>query len=348
MISDDWLELAVHGLAYAGGVPSASGVLRRKPEDFRVTEQASVEPDGSGEHVWLWIRKRGENTDHVALLLSKLAGVHPRNIGYAGQKDRHAVTEQWFSVHLPGRAEPDWQALDSATITVLSHARHGRKLQRGTLRGNDFVITVRDIAGTAVDLEQRLQRIRSEGVPNYFGTQRFGAGGGNLRTAMQLFANPRMKLSRNRRSMALSAARSLLFNRVLSRRVADGSWNGVLPGDAMQLAGSHSFFVVETLDAELLQRVASQDIHPTGPLYGSGDSPVRGACQVLEDAVLAGFATFARGLAAAGLKQERRALRLPVSGLCWQWLDEATLELAFGLPAGSYATSVLRELVRET
>ncbi|MGB5472849.1 MAG: tRNA pseudouridine(13) synthase TruD [Gammaproteobacteria bacterium] len=346
-MTDDWLELAVHGLAYAGGMPPACGVLRRQPDDFRVTELPSVEPGGSGEHVWLWIRKRSENTDHVAMLLSRLAGVHPRNIGYAGQKDRHAVTEQWFSVHLPGRAEPDWQGLDSDTITVLRHARHGRKLQRGTLSGNEFVITVRDIAGSCAELEERLQRVGSQGVPNYFGAQRFGNGGGNLRTATQLFANPRMKLSRNRRSMALSAARSLLFNRVLSRRVSDGSWNAVLPGDAMQLAGSHSFFVVDTVDAELLQRLASHDIHATGPLAGSGDSPVRDACRVLEAEVLAEFDSLAHGLATVGLKQERRALRLPVAGLCWQWLDETTLELAFGLPAGCYATSVLRELVRE-
>jgi len=346
-MTTDSLELAVHGLARAWGEPPASGSLRRQPEDFRVTELPSVEPGGSGEHVWLWIRKRSENTDHVATLLSKLAGVHPRNISYAGLKDRHAVTEQWFSVHLPGRAEPDWQTLDSGTITVLRHARHARKLQRGTLRGNRFVITVRDIEGTPAALDQRLQQIAANGVPNYFGAQRFGIEGGNLRLAMQLFANPRQRFSRNRRSMALSAARSLLFNRVLSQRVLDGSWDGVIPGDAMQLAGSHSFFVVDNIDAGLQQRVASHDIHATGPLYGSGESPVRGRCQALEQAVLAEFDTIAHGLAAAGLKQERRALRLPVAGLHWQWLDGTSLELAFSLPPGSYATGVLRELVCE-
>jgi tRNA pseudouridine13 synthase len=346
-MATDWLELAVHGLAYAGGEPAARGVLRRQPEDFRVSEIMPFEPDGSGEHVWLWIRKRGTNTDHVALQLSKLAGVHPRAVGYAGLKDRHAVTEQWFSVHLPGRAEPDWRGLDSEALTVLRHARHGRKLQRGTLRGNGFVITVRDMEGTRPALERRLQRIAVDGVPNYFGIQRFGIDGGNLRTATQLFANPRLRLSRNRRGLALSAARSLLFNRVLSRRVADGSWNGVVPGDAMQLAGSHSFFVVDTVDAELLSRLAGHDIHPTGPLHGKGDSPVRGECLALEAAVLADYEALAQGLAAAGLKQERRALRLSVADLHWHWPDDTTLELAFTLPAGSYATSVLRELVHE-
>jgi len=347
-MTDTLLEQAVHGLARAWGDPPASGLLRRTPEDFRVTELPSVEPGGAGEHVWLWIRKRSENTDHVATLLSKLAGVHPRDIGYAGLKDRHAVTEQWFSVHLPGRADPDWQTLDSDTITVLHHVRHGRKLQRGTLRGNRFVITVQDCKGSRTDLEQRLRQVGTDGVPNYFGAQRFGLGGSNLRVASQLFANPRMKLTRNRRSLALSAARSLLFNRVLSQRVHDGSWNGVLPGDAMQLAGSHSFFVVDSTDAGLQQRIASQDIHATGPLHGDGDSPVRDRCRALEAAVLAEFDSIARGLAAAGLRQERRALRLPVADLHWQWPDETTLELMFSLPAGSYATSVLRELVSDS
>lgn len=346
-MSTDWLELAVHGLAYANGRPAATGVLRRAPEDFRVTELASVEPTGSGEHVWLWIRKRDTNTDHVATLLSKLARVHPRNIGYAGLKDRRAVTEQWFSVHLPGQAEPDWSALDSDAVTVLRHARHTRKLQRGTLRGNAFVITVRDVEAQREALEARLARVAADGVPNYFGAQRFGGDGANLRTALQLFDNPRLRLSRNRRSLALSAARSLLFNRVLSRRVEDATWNGVLPGDAMQLAGSHSYFVVETPDADLQRRVAEHDIHPTGPLAGQGDSPAQGACRALEEAVLAEFKDLADGLAAAGLKQERRALRLPVGDLCWQWPDETSLELSFTLPAGSYATSVLRELVTE-
>ncbi len=347
MTGDDWLALAVQGLAHAWGGPPVSGLLRRQAEDFRVTELSKLEPDGCGEHVWLWIRKRGENTDHVATLLSKLAGVHPRHIGYAGLKDRHAVTEQWFSVHLPGRTEPDWQTLCTDTITVLRHARHGRKLQRGTLRGNGFVIAVRECDGSRTDLERRLRQIRTGGVPNYFGEQRFGIAGGNLRTASQLFANPHMRISRNRRSLALSAARSLLFNRVLSQRVRDGSWNGVLPGDAMQLAGSHSFFMADGIDASLLARVASHDVHATGPLHGSGDSVVRDRSLALETAVLAGFDAIARGLAAAGLKQERRALCLPVADLQWRWLDETALELAFSLPAGSYATSVLCELVSE-
>lgn len=331
-------------LAYAYGGAPATGSLRLNPEDFQVRELPLLEPDGSGEHVWLWIRKRGENTDHIAGLLSQHAGVHPREVSYAGLKDRHALTEQWFSVHLPGRAEPDWKALDSATVTVLRHARHARKLQRGALRGNAFCITVRAVCGDLLRLQTVLEQVVSAGVPNYFGEQRFGIGGSNLQTAAQLFRNPRMKLSRNRRSLALSAARSLLFNAVLSQRVADGSWDRALSGDAMQLDGSHSFFIAETGDTSIPQRLAALDIHPTGPLCGKGDSPVQGACRELEDAVLSNYAGYLDGLAAAGLRQERRALRLPVSGLHWHWPQPDLLVLEFSLPAGCYATSVLREL----
>ncbi len=340
-------DQAIHDLAYAHGGPPASGRLRCSPEDFRVTELPLVEPAGSGEHVWLWVRKRNENTDHVAGRLASHAGVHPRQVSYAGLKDRHAVTEQWFSVHLPGREEPDWQALDPDTLSIVRSVRHTRKLQRGALRGNAFRITVRDVAGDLPALGERLAQVAAQGVPNYFGPQRFGRDGGNLRLAEQLFRNPRMKLSRNRRSLALSAARSLLFNQVLSRRVRAGSWNGILPGDAMQLDGSRSFFIVDDIDAALPGRVAAQDVHPTGPLYGRGEPVVRGACLELEAGVLEGYREICRGLEQAGLKQERRALRLRVTGLQWQWPESGVLLLEFSLPAGCYATSVLRELVEE-
>jgi tRNA pseudouridine13 synthase len=318
--------------------------LRRAAEDFQVCELPLLEPQGSGEHVWLWITKRGENTGHVAGLLAQYAGVHPRGVGYAGLKDRHAVTAQWFSVHLPGRAEPDWQALNSETVTIHRHLRHGRKLQRGALRGNAFRITLRAVDGARPDLQALLERLRHGGVPNYFGEQRFGSGGSNLHTALQLFRNPRMRLSHSRRSLALSAARSLLFNAVLSQRVRDGTWNRAMAGDAMQLDGSHSFFPAGEEDAGLIPRLAALDIHPTGPLFGAGASPVQGDCRELECAVLADYGPYCDGLVAAGLRQERRALRVRVTDLVWHWPAADELVLEFSLPAGSYATGVLREL----
>jgi tRNA pseudouridine13 synthase len=335
-------------LAYAWGKPPVSGRIRQHPEDFQVTEIPLLEPDGAGEHVWLWIRKRNENTLDVAGQLARFAGVHPRQVSFAGLKDRNAVTEQWFSVQLPGKDEPRWEDMSSDTLTVLRDARHSRKLRRGTLKGNAFRITVRDIDGGRDELDQRLAVIAREGVPNYFGEQRFGRGGSNLQTADRLFSNPKLRLSRNKRSLALSAARSLLFNQVLSARVAAANWNTPLAGDAMQLHGSHSYFIADSIDADLSGRMAAQDVHPTGPLHGRGENPVRDVCRKLETRVLAEHAGWCAGLEAAGLKQDRRALRLGVADLIWQWGPCGELLLAFSLPAGAYATSVLRELLLNT
>jgi len=342
------IYLPTTSLAYAWGKPAATGHMRQHPEDFQVTEIPLLEPDGAGEHVWLWIRKRNENTLDVAGQLASFAGVHPRQVSFAGLKDRTAVTVQWFSVQLPGQDEPHWEDMNSATLTVLRHARHSRKLRRGTLKGNTFRITLRDIEGDRDALEHRLTVIAREGVPNYFGEQRFGRDGSNLQTADRLFSNPKLRLSRNKRSLALSAARAVLFNQVLSARVTAGNWNTPLAGDAMQLAGSHSYFIAETVDVDLSKRVATQDIHPTGPLYGRGENPVQGACLKLETNVLADHADRCNGLEAAGLQQDRRALRLGVAGLNWQWEASGELVLSFSLPAGSYATSVLREMILNT
>lgn len=332
-------------LARAWGDTPARGRLRVAPEDFQVSEIPLLEPEGDGEHIWVLVRKRLQNTADVAGLLARCAGVPQRDVSYAGLKDRQAVTEQWFSVHLPGRTLPDWSAIGSPDVSVLQQARHGRKLRRGALRGNRFRIKVRDLVTDPVQLQYRLETIAAEGVPNYFGEQRFGRNGSNLRIAERLFSNPRMRLSRHQRGLALSAARSLLFNAVLSRRVSEGSWNRALPGDAMQLQGSHSYFIATLVDAELQQRVAAHDVHPTGPLHGRGAAAVEAGVLALETAVLAGYPGWRAGLEAAGLKQERRALRLIPEDLGWTQPEANVLCMEFSLPAGAYATSVLRELL---
>jgi tRNA pseudouridine13 synthase len=339
------LQQAIHSLAFAAGCPAVSACIRQTPEDFQVNEIPLLEPDGSGEHVWLLIRKRLENTAQVAEQLARFSGVPPRDVSYAGMKDRQAVTEQWFSVQLPGKDDPDWKALDSETITVISFSRHSRKLRRGALKGNAFRLVLRELEGEHAVLDERLVRISKEGVPNYFGAQRFGRDGSNLHAAQQLFKNPRRRMTRTKRGMALSSARSFLFNQVLSQRVEAGNWNQAIAGDALQLQGSHSFFIAESLDPELTGRVEQQDVHPTGPLYGRGESGVQADCLQLETAILASYPQWLEGLETLGLKQARRALRVPVEGLEWNWTGSDELELKFSLPAGAYATSVLRELV---
>lgn len=331
--------------SYVLGAPLATATLRATPEDFEVHEVLGFEPDGTGEHALLLIQKRNTNTEWLARELGKFAGVKQVDVGYGGLKDRNAVTSQWFSVNLSGKAEPDWMQLESADTRVLRITRNRRKLQRGAHRGNRFVITLRDVNGNANELETRLRAIREHGVPNYFGEQRFGIAAHNIERARAMFAGDIQVKDRHQRGLYLSAARSLLFNAVLSKRIAERAWNTALPGDALMLEGTHSFFVADVIDATLTQRLHSGDVHPTGPLWGRGQSPVRAAARSLEDAVLHEYALFRGGLEQAGLEQERRALRLRVGQLDWRFGPDGTLRLEFMLSSGAYATTVLRELV---
>lgn len=299
--------------------------------------------DGTGEHLWLKVRKRGLNTEQVARQLARSAGVAPRQVGYAGMKDRRAVTVQWFSVHLPGRPDPVWAGLPPG-IELLEAARHTRKLQRGALRGNCFEIVLRACRGDPARLRARIDVVRREGVPNYFGEQRFGRGGTNIAHARALFSGGAPVRDRHRRGLYLSAARAFLFNEVLAERLRAGTWQTPLAGEACLLAGSNSFFITEQPDETLRQRLAEHDIHLSGPLWGAGELPARLAVRELELAVIAQHADLARGLEAEGLRQERRALRLIPQEFEATALEPDCWRLRFALPAGSYATAVLREL----
>jgi len=332
--------------AYASGKPALSGVTRALPEDFVVEEVLGFEPDGEGEHVLIHIRKRNTNTDWLAKQLARFAGVKPMDVSYAGLKDRHAITTQWFSIGLAGKPEPDWKQIENDDIQVLHVARHRRKLRRGALKGNRFRLHVIKLSGDMSGLEERLQRVAKEGVPNYFGEQRFGFSYDNLRRADAMFRGEFREPDRHKRGLYLSAARSYLFNEVLSRRVTDGNWNLPLPGEALMLAGSHSFFVADEIDATILGRIEAWDIHPSGPLWGRGEMACRGDAKELEHQVLATHADWCAALEKAGLEQERRELRLPVQDLSWIIdAEQRVLTLSFMLDAGSYATTVLRELI---
>ncbi len=266
-------------------------------------------------------RKRNANTDWVARQIARVAGVRAGDVSYAGMKDRNAVTTQWFSVQLPGREMPDWTPLLSDNLQLQSAVRNSRKLRRGALRGNRFTLVVRELSGAATELEMRLQGIAAQGVPNYFGIQRFGHDAGNLDKAEALFKGTLKVRDRHIRGLYLSAARSHLFNQVLSRRVLDGTWNKALPGEVLMLNGSHSVFVADIVDATLEQRVAAFDVHPTGPLWGRGTSMAQEQALAVEQNALADYATFRTGLEHAGLSQERRALRLMVADLSWEFPD---------------------------
>ena len=323
------------------------GKIRHKPEDFQVDEIMPFVPSGQGEHVWLHIRKTGENTDWLAAQLARIAAVPRKDVGYAGMKDRHAVTTQWFSVQMPGREAPDWQQSLPDSIQIIEEQRHDRKLKRGALQGNRFKLVIRDFIGSEDELSKVVTRIREKGIPNYYGEQRFGHDGANIRKAEQWFKGEFKVKGRTKRSIYLSAARSWIFNHILSERVQQGSWNQAVEGDVFILNNSNSCFL-EPVDNDIIQRINSKDLHPSGALWGRGRLASQAAVLTLEEQVASRFETLCDGLERNGLKQERKALRLNVDDLDYtHTVDEAEsvrVSLAFTLPAGAFATAVLAEI----
>lgn len=328
-------------LPYAHGGPPIAAQLRREPADFRVDEILGFEPSGSGEHAFLDIEKTGANTEWVSRQLARELGLAPVAVGFSGLKDRHAITRQAFTVHLGTKPQPDWNALAIPGVRVIGATRHARKLKRGAHRGNRFIIVLRDVRGERDRVESVLAAIRAHGVPNYFGEQRFGRDEGNLALARQLFSGTR--LPREKHGIALSAARSELFNAVLARRVGERNWNRALDGEVFMLAGTHSVFGPETLSDELAQRLAAFDIHPTGPMWGRGELRSGDAVRAIEEAAIDAQRDLAQGLEKVGLEQQRRSLRLVARDLDASWNGD-DLTLSFALESGAFATVVVREL----
>jgi len=327
----------------AHGELPARGRLRVEPEDFLVEEELGFAPAGSGAHVLLKVRKVNANTQWVARELARLAGCRPAEVGYAGLKDRRAVAVQWYSLPRP-RGAIDWHALRAPDFEVLEAHAHTRKLPRGALAGNRFSIRIRvpegDGAELAARLAPRLTAIRQRGVPNYFGTQRFGRGAGNLRTP----GTSVDRLPQQARAFALSAARSLIFNALLAARVTDGTWERLQVGDLANLDGRGSVFRVEAPDTELTERCRRLEIHPSGPLWGEGSPPSAAAVLKLEETIAARYPQAAAACAAARMAQERRSLRLAIHELRCE-TEPRAVHLHFRLARGGFATSVLTELI---
>ncbi len=328
-------------LHYLYGKPNAKADLRTQNSDFLVQEILPFAPTGEGEHHLLHIRKDGLNTVEVAKMLSSFAHVHPKEVTYAGQKDKNAVTEQWFGVRIPGKETPDWQKMNSEQLTLLSASRHGKKLRIGALAGNRFTLILRNVSAVE-DVVARLEKIAQIGVPNYFGEQRFGHDGKNILFGRQMFTGRKVK-DRKKRSIYLSAVRSNLFNLATSARLA-AHGAATLAGDCVMLAGSKSYFTAEHWDETLVERLNDKDIQLSAPLWGRGEPLAQTEAAEIEAAALAEYSVDRDGLEQAGLNQERRTLLLEPQHLQYQ-VDDNTITLKFALPSGSYATSVLRELV---
>jgi len=282
-------------------------------------------PYGAGEHIWLDIEKNGANTAFVAQQLAEAAGVEDRDVGYAGLKDRYAITRQWFSIYLPKGETPDLTLLQHPEFKVLSQSRHVKKLRPGDLQGNRFRIVLRDVTGDRDAIEANLKAVASQGVPNYFGAQRFGFEGGNVEQGRAMLAREIRVRNPKKKGIYLSAVRSFVFNEMLALRIQQGLWGKTLPGDVMDDAGQ-----------------------PTGPLWGRGRVSTTDQAQALENGVAERHATLCDGMEHAGLDQERRALVASPVDMSWEWPQTDQLVLTFSLPAGTYATVVLNEILRTT
>jgi tRNA pseudouridine13 synthase len=328
-------------------------ILRARPEDFQVEEDLGFSAAGQGQHWLLQLRKRGANTEWVARDLARRARVRPHEVGFAGLKDRHAVTTQWFSVPVSRGAAVEWQGFSGDGYQVLAAHLHDRKLRRGALAANRFDLLLTSLSGleSRAALEARLRLIAAAGVPNYFGPQRFGRDAGNLLRARRYALAPATGgaggAARSDRSFALSAARSLIFNRALAQRVCAASWHELRTGDIANFDDGQTVFAVDEPDASLLARCRSGELHPTGPLWGAagGLSPRAGTADG-EARAAAACEPLDRWLLAEGLRAERRPLRLRVHELQHQWgADDSSLRLKFRLNPGSFATALLRELL---
>ena len=328
---------------YFLGAPSAEGNIRSCPEDFVVEEISRVQPEGEGNHLWLWVEKRSANTDWVAKEIARVAGCVPRDVGYAGLKDRHAITTQWFSVPITPTTQKSLESAEIEGVNILESSYHSRKLKRGTLEGNRFKLRIRQVTHDDGQTAGRLERIRADGVPNYFGPQRFGHRGQNVERGFQALQQ-RARIPRNKRSMYLSAIRSFLFNQVLAERVRRGNWNTIIGGDLAMLDGTRSIFPCENPGTDIEDRTRRLDVHPTGPMPGEKGTQPTGTVAELEQEVLQHWPQLIEVLKAQRVQASRRALRLYPADLEWS-IDDGGLVLNFVLPPGTYATAVLREIL---
>jgi len=333
--------------AYLHGKPLSTGLLRSKMSDFKVFEQLPFSPCGEGEHLFINIRKTGANTLFVARELAKYFKVKEQLVSYAGLKDRFAVTEQWFGVHVPGKQVYDLSDLVIEGVEVLDYQRHNKKLRTGALTGNRFELVLRDVSNLKA-LTQRWHAITEQGVPNYFGEQRFGIEGGNIDRALELFSGTKVK-DKKKRGIYLSAARSAIFNQVINKRIETNKFNELLVGDVLMLSGTQSVFLLDALEASVQQRFIDKDVDITAPMWGAGELMTLGDAHQLEQSIAEKNAEFCQGLPRFGLKQERRRIRLVISNTDIEVISTSEggsqVKISFFLPAGCYATTVLRELL---
>ncbi len=317
------------------------GDIRTSNSDFRVKEVLAFEPSGEGEHLFLQLEKNGCNTDWVIKQVQKTFGLSSREVGYAGKKDRNSISEQWFSLHLPGK-EVQPSLIESPSITVKNAVRHNKKLRVGSIKENQFEIVVRNLSSK---LDQKaLEQIVLRGFPNYFGTQRFGKEFGNLEKANQLLVEGKKIKNRNLKGLVLSSARSYLFNLQLAKRIEADNWTKVIPGDCINLDNSQSYYHLDKPTNEEQLRIDQADTHICGWLAGKQPSEATTEALAFELEAIKGFQPWLLGLNRFNLDSQRRSYRAFAKNL--KVTEQGnTASLSFSLGRGCFATSLLKELV---
>lgn len=335
----DWndLPLVTHDLAGTGGR------IRGELEDFQVTEMPAYVPSGEGDHAYIWLEKRGHTTKFVLDEISRQLNIKFGDIGAAGLKDRHAVTRQWISV--PGKYESRLESLKVDGVQILEVSRHANKLGIGHLHGNRFRLRVRDTVPDAPQIAKTvLDRLEVMGVPNYFGPQRFGNTGQNAVRGLELVQDHRMRGPESipLKRFLIGSLQSVLFNHYVRLRSTRGLYDALLTGDVAKKHDTGGMFTVEGGELES-PRAKRLEVSATGPLYGKKVMPAHGPSRALEDEVLAHFELTSESFRAR--KGSRRITRVK--------LEDASLEptedgfwIEFGLPKGSFATVVLREVMK--
>jgi len=336
-------------LAFAYGKPVISGKIKNQPEDFIVDEMLSFAPTGEGEHLFLNITKRDMTTHDLTLLLSKQFSVSIKDIGYAGMKDKRAVTSQWLSVPIMHCDDyPERLATFSGAV-VNKSVLHNKKLKRGVIQENKFTITITNLSGSYQELSERLDVIKAQGIPNYFTEQRFGVDDKNVLRAELLLNGKMREKNIRKRGIYFSAARSFLFNLLLSERITitkdNYDWLSALHGDVLMLNVNHSVFVAETLDSEISQRLQNNELDVALPMFGTDGLQTLSTARDVEDKIITQHNELCSGLLDAGLERHARRARVVPKDLNWESVSDSSIRITFSLPSGSYATALLRELV---
>ncbi|MGP8308378.1 tRNA pseudouridine(13) synthase TruD [Vibrio sp. YIC-376] len=333
-------------LAYLAGKPVASAKIKAQPEHFQVREDLGFSFTGEGEHLMVRIRKTGENTSFVANELAKACGVKSKDVSWAGLKDRHAVTEQWLSIHLPKGDTPDFSAFlaQYPSIEILATDRHNKKLRPGDLVGNEFVVTLSEVTDIA-DVEQRLEKIKQVGVPNYFGSQRFGNDGNNLEEARRWGRENVRTRNQNKRSLYLSAARSWIFNRIVSARLEQDVFDKFILGDVAQTSSGNIVVDADNM-AEIQAQLIDGKASITAALAGDNALPTQADALALEQPFLDEEPDLMALIRGNRMRHDRRNIALKPQDFAWN-VEGNNITLTFSLDAGSFATSIVRELVNE-